>query len=324
MEHLKITCPTCNCSVSKTGYKKHLQTAKHIKGAGLMDLIKSGMNKVTNIFSKRMGFNNISTSTLNKFGNNTIVGIQIARQPIHKVLDTVVNFMSLGKWADLKKKYGYDQLMHLGMIVKIRLDDGTNRNIMIEKVDAVTISPTISMVGNNVEYFDVPLNGVNTNINDMIGRARQAVGDKMFFDYSGLGIGNQPPNNCQYFLLYLLKNSNLLTEPVKNFILQNLEELAKEMPSLTKRMMNTVTDLGQIANKIMGKGKPHRIHIKKSVPYEEAYEMAKQIVGKGKLRYSQTKTLHKFLHKPKTKFQPDTLNKHKLNKKVTIIMGELK
>ena len=47
----KITCD-CGAVITKRGYKQHLLTKKHIKGAGLMDIIKSGVNMVKNVFSK--------------------------------------------------------------------------------------------------------------------------------------------------------------------------------------------------------------------------------------------------------------------------------
>jgi hypothetical protein len=329
----KITCD-CGSKISKKGYKKHLQTKKHLEGAGFFDFIKKGVDAVQNtynavksnvgnVFSKRIGFNNISTKTLNEYGNFPIINIQVARQPIVKALDKVVNIISLGSWGRMKKQYNFDDLMHLGMIATVRLPNGTNRNIMIEKVDAVTISPTISMTGNKVEYFTIPLNGKQITINEMVDKAKQAVGDKKFFDYSGLGLGNEPPNNCQYFLLYLLQNSGLLSESAKNFIFQDVEQLAKKMPEFSKRIMNAVTDLGQISNKLLGKGIVHAVHVHKRVPVDEATQIAQDLINnKRKKHYRGTKAHHKFRNLPKSKFE--NLEKIKVNKDITILIGKLK
>jgi nitrogen regulatory protein PII len=139
-----ITCE-CGSVIQKKNYNKHKLTQKHINGAGLMDMIKSGVSSVKGMFTKRESFNNVSTRTLKEYGDKQIVKLQIARQPVVKMLDSVINVLSLGKWGDLKKEYGFDQLMHLGLIVTVQLASGGTKDVMVEKVDAVTISPSVTM-----------------------------------------------------------------------------------------------------------------------------------------------------------------------------------
>ena len=178
------------------------------------------------------------------------------------------------------------------------------------------------MVGDNVEYFNLSLNAGINNIDTMLYRARQAVGDKLFFDYSGLGIGNQPPNNCQYFLKYILEASHLYTPEAKNFIFQDIEELVKELPEFTRHTVNAVTDLGQIFNKIRG-ASLHAVIIKKDVSLEDAKKLAKQHIQGNKKFYRETENSYRFRNIPKARFKKGSLRSKKLNNSVTLIYGEL-
>ena len=318
-----ITCE-CGSVIQKKNYNKHKLTQKHINGAGLMDMIKSGVSSVKGMFTKRESFNNVSTRTLKEYGDKQIVKLQIARQPVVKMLDSVINVLSLGKWGDLKKEYGFDQLMHLGLIVTVQLASGGTKDVMVEKVDAVTISPTVTMNSSKTEYQEVPLRGQTLTLNAMVDKALAKVGAKMFFDYSGLGVGNAPPNNCQYFIKYLLENSGLLDVRGKSFLFQDVEKLARQMPEYAKTIMNGVTDLGQLANKWMGKGLHiHAVHVNKRVPLEQARQHAGAIIqNKKKRHYRQTAKLHKFRNAPRGEFVAGSIVKEKVNKDVSVLLGQ--
>ena len=318
-----ITCE-CGSVIQKKNYNKHKLTQKHINGAGLMDMIKSGVSSVKGMFTKRESFNNVSTRTLKEYGDKQIVKLQIARQPVVKMLDSVINVLSLGKWGDLKKEYGFDQLMHLGLIVTVQLASGGTKDVMVEKVDAVTISPTVTMNSSKTEYQEVPLRGQTLTLNAMVDKALSKVGAKMFFDYSGLGVGNAPPNNCQYFIKYLLENSGLLDVRGKSFLFQDVEKLARQMPEYAKTIMNGVTDLGQLANKWMGKGLHiHAVHVNKRVPLEQARQHAGAIIqNKKKRHYRQTAKLHKFRNAPRGEFVAGSIVKEKVNKDVSVLLGQ--
>jgi hypothetical protein len=316
----KITCE-CGSTIQKRNFNKHIQTNKHLKGAGLFDIIKSGVKSVKGMFTKRESFNNVSTRTLKEYGNMPIIRMQIARQPVVKALDSVINIISLGTWGSLKKKYGFDELMHLGLIVTVQQPNGSPINIMIEKVDAVTISTKISM--DKAQYLEVPMKGQSLTINEMVDKAIAKVGNKTFFDYSGLGVGNQPPNNCQYFILYLLQNSNLLDQKSKDFLFQDVEKLAQQMPEYAKKIMNTVTDLGQLGNKWLGKGLHlHAVHVNKRVPLEQAKVYANDIIqNKKKRHYRETAKLHKFRNLPRGEFIAGSLKKEKIDKNISVYLG---
>ena len=61
----------------------------------------------------------------------------LTRVPLTKMLDRAINVLSFGSWGKLKKKYGYDQMFHLSMV--LRLDNNTN--VSMEKLEVPTIKP---------------------------------------------------------------------------------------------------------------------------------------------------------------------------------------
>jgi hypothetical protein len=87
--------------------------------------------------------------------------------------------------------------------------------------------------------------------------------------------------------------------------------------------MNFTTDLGQISNKLLGKGIVHAVHINKRLPVEEAVQISNDIIkNKRKKHYRSTKTHHKFRNLAKGKFE--NLEKVKINKDITVLIGKLK
>jgi len=167
----------------------------------------------------------------------------IMRTPIKGILNTIINYISLGKWNELKQKYGFDKLFHLSLVAK--LQDG--KHIIMEKNEVVNISPEFSF-GKDSETFDIPLNNQIT-ISQILETARKDVGDNIFFSYDPF------KNNCQYFIKYLLEGQELYNESAKNFLFQDLESVYKELPEYVPKVMNGVTTIGAIANKLLGKGK---------------------------------------------------------------------
>ena len=220
----------------------------HLEGAGIFDWLKSkasgAISAVKEYFKPRLdGYNNISKKTIEQYGNMPIKQLFILRTPISGGLNKVINFVSLGKWEELKKKYAFDSLFHLSLVAL--LENG--KNIIIEKNDVVNISPEYKMYPTS-ETVDIPISN-DLTINKLLETARSNVGDNTFFSYDAF------KNNCQFFIRYLLEGQNLYTEQAKNFLFQDLENIYNELPSYVPKVMKGATTLGAITNKILGKGK---------------------------------------------------------------------
>ena len=215
----------------------------HLEGSGLFDWIKKGVKKVKEFFSPRLdSYNNTSTETIKKYGNLPINSLQIYRTPIASVLETVLNFISLGKFTELKRKAGFDKLFHLALVANVN-----GKNIIMEKNEAVNVS-TSYKTSKDTEVFNIPLNNKSITIYELLEKARNKVGDKTFFDYNAF------TNNCQFFIKYLLENSDLYSDGAKNFLFQDLKSIYENLPSYVPKIAKAVTTTGAIFNKITGQG----------------------------------------------------------------------
>jgi len=216
----------------------------HLEGAGIADFIYKPIKAVKEYFKPRQGYNNTTTKNLKLFGDLPIKSLQIVRTPIMNVIDKALNIVSFGKWSQLKKEYSFDKLFHLALIANVG-----NKNLVIEKNEVINVSTSYKM-SKDSEVMEVPLNGKNFTTNEMLEKTRQRLGDSQYFLYDGF------KNNCQVFVRECLISEDLYSTEAKDFLFQDLEELAKKMPSLSKKIMNITTDLGASVNKITGQAKP--------------------------------------------------------------------
>ena len=312
---------------------------EHLEGSGMFDFFKKKANqakqtvqnvasKVSNIFTPRLdSYNNTSRKTLEQYGNFPIKSLTICRTPIMKVLDKTLNFLSLGKFSELKKKYGFDELYHLQLVANV-----DNKNVVIEKNEVININTSFKN-DSKTQTYQIPLKTMSGSgmmekyeadmarrkeaeperlrleqedrkrrdaeydarqaewqqtdsykymqrkkeeaaaekklwddagkktkktggainktftINEMLEKARNNVGDHLFFSYDAF------KNNCQNFIKYCLEAEGLFTPQARDFLYQDIEELSKEMQQYVKTTANVLTYTGAVANKLMGKAK---------------------------------------------------------------------
>lgn len=250
-----------NYKLSNTNKEYAKRIINTLKGAGIFDSFQSLMSNFLDRFKgKRLNsFNRESSNVLNKYGNQKIKYLVIAKKPIHDLLDKFINILSIGQWNKLKNKFGFDKLMHLCLIAV--LDNDTK--IYIEKIDAVTISLVDKISSNETEYLEIDNIGDLTLSNFINGSRSYLNNDNLYFDYDPW------TNNCQIFLKYLLESIGKYGIEEKNFIFQDVSNIAKQMPSYTKTIMKGITDLGQISNRFLGKGDTLRGGKKRGTIQEE-------------------------------------------------------
>ena len=215
---------------------KHKVNEDKLRGGGFFDFFRSIKTEL----------NNASKKTLKQYGNMKIIRLQVIRTPIMKILDKVINFISLGKWSTLKKKYNYDQLFHLGLLATLQTATG-QKLLILEKNEVINISASTSL-GAKSEFVEVPLSKELT-LNQLWQNTASKYPPKQLYLYDGI------KNNCQNFILMLLDANGLNNSSLQAFIKQPLEELAKKLPGYIRPVMNTVTDLGARVNQAVGGAK---------------------------------------------------------------------
>lgn len=240
----------------------------HLKGSGIFDWIgdkiTKAKEKVKEIFSPNLkDYDNKTSKTLLKVGNIPITKLEIYKAPITKIFQDMLNTLSLGKWEEKMKKYGFDKFYHLGLIAT--LENG--EKYIVEKLDRPSVSQDFDLSKPDLELMDVPLNGKQITIYKMLEDARKAVGDQKFFEYDSFR------NNCQFFVRMLLQNQNLYTNREKDFFFQDISEMIKELPEELDRFQKLATDTTATFAKLTGQGRIEAAN-PDDVPIEYRYRMA--------------------------------------------------
>lgn len=170
---------------------------------------------------------------LKEHGEEKITSLKVGRTPISKVLDLVVDVISAGEYAKVKKKLGYDKMYHLYVIV--------NDKFVLEKnelFNVKTYSP-----GKNEEVVFIPLNQ-DLTIGEFIRKASEGDEENFFRNYSAFGA------NCQMMVIRLLSKNGLLSENAKAFIKQDVETILKETGETSKKAGH-ITNIGSLVNRLL-------------------------------------------------------------------------
>jgi len=164
-------------------------------------------------------------------GHKKIVRLSAGRKPVDSILTGALNMVSLGQFG---KQNPYDNLFHLSL--NAELEDGTV--LSIEKVENINlvINPKAKP---NTEFEQID-NFHSVTLNELMEGGKRILGDN-FFKY------NASTNNCQTFIMALLKGSGLGTPENYKFIKQDTESIFKGLEK-TLGLSVAVTDLGNRAS----------------------------------------------------------------------------
>ena len=234
----------------KEAEARRMEMIEKLRGSGFFgDMWNSAKNVVHRVVrgvkDVAMGFrNDFSPSVrglLGHIGNKTITQMFVRRDPIQSALNTALNFISLGKWNQVKDKYGFDKFFHLRLEVIIRVSDSPVilAKYMLEKNEVINIQKAVP-IESETEVMPVDMKGAIT-VNQLLEGARSIQGDNLH-RYDPFH------NNCQDFVKAMLQSNGLLTPEMNAFIKQDIRQAISELPSWTGKIARGITDLGAIAN----------------------------------------------------------------------------
>ncbi len=195
-------------------------------------------------------------SFLEKFGRAQIAAGSICRKPIASVIDKALNFLSLGRWAQKKKEYGYDQLFHLYLLLDLVLD-GRHYSIIMEKNHVVNIQPSTELPGKapvdnkGAGCINLPRNGALHGSGPLTlaefmanGENYQNAGGKpVFWLYDPIN------NNCQVFILSLMLGNSkygMYSPQAREFVLQPADKLLTGIAAKLARGVTGIASVGDI------------------------------------------------------------------------------
>lgn len=172
---------------------------------------------------------------LDKYGEYKILSIKVCREPVNSFIKEILNTISYGEFQRNIKRYNYDDLFHLYLVITI-FNKGKVMDILMEKNHVVEVKLNKKVVG------DCMLANYNEYSNPLTLNKLLVQGEK--FQGESYWIWNVD-NNCQVFVISTLKGSNLLTNNLQNFVLQCASCVVN---GKLKNIANTVVDLASRAD----------------------------------------------------------------------------
>ena len=198
--------------------------------------------------------------------------------------------ITFGKFTKNLKGAPYDTLFHLQIV--FTLDSG--EKIMLEKNEVINMVVNAPLKP-KMEVLEVTAMPSTLKLNDILEKTKASMGSN-YFDYNG------EMNNCQDFILTLLKSNGIGSEPDFKFVKQETHQLFKGLSGLA-RLNKTLTDLGGRFNVITeGVGIGEKRYVVQSVIFpiktftiktarkwlkEHKYKFAKVDTTESKLRFRQ-------------------------------------
>jgi hypothetical protein len=171
-----------------------------------------------------------------KYGNDHITKIIIDRTPVVGVLTSALNVISLGAFKKKMEEQDYDKVFHLRM--DLTFENG--KKLAVEKNEVINMyEDPKKLKGSEQIQIAVPS---GLTLNQMLTGAQKIQGKK-YFRYSAYN------NNCQDFIVALMKAGGFGSQQDFNFVKQNAKALFKN-DAFTRKFANTVTDIGGKVNEI--------------------------------------------------------------------------
>ena len=197
------------------------------------------------IFGAKLDFSNKIKSILKKHGDKKIRSIRIGRRPINSKVERAFNLISLGKWEENRKKYYYDTLFHLFLV--LNLEDGTI--ISFEKNSIVTMNENDGRCSmKDVECLELPYPSNSITLDELAKKPLDRIGKEKYFIY------NPFSQNCQIFIRDVLETFTLYSPKAKEFIYQDISEIVKRLPFYVEYVAKAVTDIDATVSRVSGAG----------------------------------------------------------------------
>jgi len=172
---------------------------------------------------------------IEKYGDSMIDAnsMVIRKNPIQSGVEKVLDFISQGKYSEIKDRYAYDTMYHLRLDFSIE-----NRNYMTEKTANIQFRNAVTNEDDEVLKISNPSIKFIDFVTNTIKRMKSN-----YFTYDAF------TNNCQNYILNVLQSNNLITSDAKNFIYQPVDDMIKELPSYVKKFASLATKAGSYVDK---------------------------------------------------------------------------
>jgi hypothetical protein len=174
---------------------------------------------------------------LQQNGDEIITSYKIKRTPVPSLLVSALSAVSLGSFGKRFGRSEYDELFHLFL----EMTTQSGKKISVEKNEVINMD--ISPPSRDKEEVKNITSNIPSGltINELMNKTEERMGKTDYFGYSARD------NNCQDFIVSVLKANNIGDETDQKFVKQDTKELFENLPFLRK-FSNTLTTIGARVN----------------------------------------------------------------------------
>lgn len=215
-------------SVKKTAQKVARNVGSKILGKKLAEKVERYGDAV--LFLNKLPLSPAVKEILRKHGDEPILKMVACRTPVRKVLNGLMNAVSLGSFNKKFSRLPYDDLFHLSLWITTA--SGT---YSVEKEEVIKIKSS-PRTEEHAEFNEISPVPSALTMNKLMMGGEKVLGDR-FTRYDASS------NNCQDFIIALLEGSNAGSAADKAFIKQNVDTLFKD-DSFLRRVARKITNLG--------------------------------------------------------------------------------
>jgi hypothetical protein len=169
---------------------------------------------------------------LNKYGDEIIKKMVVIRVPITSIFNMIIKPFN---------NIYYDKYFHLSLIIndKYIIEKNEVINVAYYKKVIIKDGQYLPAGYSNIQHYKINDNLIpNISIKQLLYNTQQYMGSS-YFPYSGLR------NNCQDFILGILKSNNIKDDNLYNFIKQDIKYIKNNWPTI-KNIMDFSTGVAAI------------------------------------------------------------------------------
>ena len=167
---------------------------------------------------------------IRQYGNIKVKNVLVCRVPVQNVIQGILNTFSGGELKSKLEKSNYDNLYHLSMY--LILENGTK--IKLEKNERIhtQLNPP-----DEKEDCDIVSQVVNIPFNQFIANTIKRMGMNSFVRY------DPRTNNCQDFILNLLRANKISNSTLEKFIKQDADDILFDANPNLYKVSKVITDV---------------------------------------------------------------------------------
>ena len=209
-----------------------------------------GAGFIANLFGgARKDLSKNDKAFYNKVKSISMVSMMVVRKPLASVFGKLLNLVSGGKWNQALANQPHDKLFHLYVLMTY-MDGGTVKFALTERNETVRFrsAGSADFVDNKSDVMQVPYNANSLTLGAVFDNAVKVGG-------SGIWTYDFNKNNCQDYVMTLLRGNNLLNPELEKFVKQDTKELVeKTLHPAVQAGLTAVTDIAAIGRKMVGMG----------------------------------------------------------------------